>query len=60
MGRRTAGWKAPSTSADSEISRALPTLRSRMRELGRNSAHAKKALTVWKNNLVGPGIVPRA
>jgi capsid protein len=31
-----------------------------MRDLGRNNAHARKALTVWTNNLVGPGIMPRA
>lgn len=60
LGRRTSGRRAPSTSADSEIARALPRLRDRMRDLGRNNAHARKALTVWTNNLVGPGIMPRA
>src|SRR4051794_9994125 len=59
-GRRTAGMRAPSTSADAEISRAIPNLRSRMRDLDRNNPHARKALTVWVNNLVGPGIMPRA
>src|SRR5690242_18477097 len=60
LGRRTQGWKAPSTSADVEISRALPRLRDRMRDLTRNNAHARKALNVWTNNLVGTGILPRA
>src|SRR5204862_905388 len=60
LGRRTSDRRAPSTSADSEIARALPRLRDRMRDLGRNNAHARKALTVWTNNLVGPGIMPRA
>ena len=60
LGRRTQGRRAPSTSADAEISRALPRLRDRMRDLGRNNAHARKALAVWTNNLVGTGIMPRA
>jgi capsid protein len=34
LGRRTSGRRAPSTSADSEIARALPRLRDRMRDLG--------------------------
>lgn len=60
MGRRTQGWKTTRTSADAENNRAILTLRNRSRDLTRNNPHAKKALTVWVNNLVGAGIVPRA
>lgn len=59
VGRRTAGWRAPTTSADTEISASLPKLRARSRDLQRNSAHARKAKSVWTNNLVGEGIKPR-
>lgn len=48
------------TSADTEIAVGLPRLRDRSRDLTRNNPHARKALSVWVNNLVGCGIVPRA
>jgi len=59
-GRLTENWKTAGTSADAEISRALPLLRARHRDLVRNNPHARKAVTVWKNNLVGAGIMARS
>lgn len=58
--RRTSGWRAGSTAADSEIAAAGPALRNRMRELVRNNALAAQAVQVLVNNLVGYGIRPRA
>lgn len=60
VGRRTEGWQALATSADAENMRALPKLRNRSRDLTRNNPHARKALNVWVNNIVGSGIWPRA
>jgi lambda family phage portal protein len=60
LGRLRQGWKASGTSADAEIGQALPTLRARHRDLIRNNAHARKAVTVWKNNIVGAGIMARS
>jgi capsid protein len=59
-GRQTEGWRTRPTSADTEIGAALPLLRDRQRDLERNNPHARKAKTVWQNNLVGTGIRPRA
>ena len=58
-GRHTQGWKASATSADSEILNSLPMLRNRQRDLERNNPHARKARSVWVNNLVGWGSEPR-
>lgn len=60
VGLRTEGWITPATSADTEIAMGLPRLRDRSRDLIRNNPHAKKAVNVWTNNLVGSGIIPRA
>lgn len=54
--RRTSGWRAPSTSANSEIDMDLATLRNRSRELRRNDPWANKAIRVITNNVVGCGI----
>lgn len=59
-GRRTEGWRAGATSADSEIAAGGPRLRDRMRDLTRNNPHAAKAVAVLVNNIVGAGIRPRA
>jgi capsid protein len=59
-GRRTDGWHAPGSSADTEIGRAGALLRDRMRDLVRNNPHAAKAVSVLVNNIVGAGIMPRA
>ncbi len=59
-GRRTEGWRATGSSADTEIGVAGALLRDRMRDLMRNSPHAAKAVAVLVNNIVGSGIMPRA
>ena len=59
-GRRTDGWRAPGTSADTEIATAGTLLRDRMRDLVRNNPHAAKAVSALVNNIIGSGIIPRA
>lgn len=59
-GRRTDGWRAAGTSADTEVANASALLRDRMRDLVRNNPHAAKAVSVLVNNIVGSGIIPRA
>jgi capsid protein len=54
-GRRTEGWRAPGTSADTEVGVAGALLRDRMRDLVRNNPHAAKAVAVLVNNIVGAG-----
>jgi len=60
VGRLTEGWRTKPSSADGEIMAALPKLRDRQRDLERNNPHARKAHAVWRKNLVGTGIRPRA
>ncbi|SIS76252.1 phage portal protein [Phaeovulum vinaykumarii] len=55
-GRRTEGWRAPGSSADTEIGVAGALLRDRMRDLVRNNPHAAKAVAVLVNNIIGAGI----
>lgn len=55
-GRRTSGWDAQSSSANTENGPALIALRNRSRELVRNNAYATKAMNVIVNNTVGIGI----
>lgn len=59
-GRATDGWRTGSTAADTEIAAAGPILRDRMRDLVRNNSLAAQAVQVLVNNMVGPGIRPRA
>ena len=59
-GRRTYGWKAPGTSADSAAYGVRPQLRQLSRELIRNRALAHRAQTVVTGSVVGTGIVPSA
>ncbi len=59
-GRRTEGWTATNASANAEIGAAGTTLRKLARDLVRNNPHARKAVAVMVNNIVGAGIVPRA
>lgn len=58
--RANGGWVRAGTSADAEIGAAADKLRAIQRDLNRNNPTAAKAVTAWVNNLVGPGIVPRA
>lgn len=59
-GRRTDGWRAPGSSADTEVAVAGALLRDRMRDLVRNNPHAAKAVSVLVNNIIGDGITARA
>jgi lambda family phage portal protein len=59
-GRGTDGWRASGSSADAEIGAAGAILRNRMRDLTRNNPMAAQAVQVLVNNIVGPGIRPRA
>ncbi len=58
--RVTEGWRGSNASADAEIAVAGPVLRDRSRDLVRNNALAAQAMQVLVNNIVGPGIRPRA
>ena len=58
--RTTGNWSSTNASADAEIAAASGPLRSRSRELVRNNALAAQAVQVLVNNIVGPGIRPRA
>ncbi|WP_291262674.1 phage portal protein [Gemmatimonas sp.] len=58
--RVTEGWRGSNASADAEIAAAGPALRDRSRDLVRNNALAAQAVQVLVNNIVGPGIRPRA
>lgn len=55
-GRRGKGWHAPATSATTEITRDLQTLRNRSRDLVRNNAHAARAAMLIPSNVVGLGV----
>lgn len=57
---RSDAWRTSGTAADSEIAAAGAALRERMRDLVRNNALAAQAVQVLVNNMVGPGIRPRA
>ena len=46
-------WNSPQSTADNIIKKDLKVLRNRSRELCRNNPHAKKFLTMVKNNVVG-------
>lgn len=59
-GRGTQGWSTTGSSADAEISAVGGVLRERMRDLVRNDPLAAQAVQVLVNNIVGPGIRPRA
>lgn len=58
-GRRTSGWGATGTSANTETQQSLTNLRDRSRELTRNNPYAKKAIATIARNTVGTGIRPR-
>lgn len=56
-GRRTEGWVAHGSSANSEIGKDFQTLMFRSRDLLRNNAWARQAQRVIRNNVVRYGIV---
>lgn len=56
----TSDWStANNSSANSEVRAGQKTIRSRSRDLVRNSPYANKALNVIVSNTVGAGIVPK-
>ena len=57
-GRRTNAFNARRTSANVEIGRALTSLRSRSRDLVRNSPYAKRIVAIYGGHLVGLGMPP--
>lgn len=57
--RRTTGWRASATSANTEVVGQLGTLRDRHRDLVRNNPWAARAVQAIVTNTVGTGIVPR-
>lgn len=59
VGRRTDGWVAAGTGANTEIGTAIARLRDRTRDLARNNPYAAKAVQAVVSNLVGTGIMPR-
>jgi lambda family phage portal protein len=59
-GRLNAGWRASRGDADSVVIRDGQMLRDRSRDLVRNHPLAAKIVTTHADNLVGPGIMPRA
>lgn len=59
-GRRTAGWFAPGTSAQTEVQNAINFLRNRSREMVRNNPYAQNAVREIANNVIGTGIIPKA
>lgn len=54
--RLTSNWNPLNTSADSEIVTSLRLLRARTRQLVRDNPHAKRAIQIIVNNVVGTGI----
>lgn len=56
--RRTANWRAPSTSARAEGKGQLQILRNRARDLVRNNPYAKRGINLIATNTVGTGIIP--
>lgn len=57
-GKRTSGWHAPGSSANTEVAIGGNTLRNRSRDLVRNDVYAAKAVKGIAANVVGSGIRP--
>ncbi len=60
VGRRTAGWRPTSTTANAEISNAGARLRAVAHELCRNNPYAVRGRTTIVNAVVGAGVIPSA
>lgn len=56
--RRTVGWRAPTTTANTAVLANLVTLRDRSREAARNNPYGKAIIDRLVTNIVGTGIVP--
>jgi lambda family phage portal protein len=59
LGRRTSGWRAVSTDANTETRMVLGRLRDASRDMVRNNAFAARAKATIAHNVVGAGILPR-
>lgn len=59
MGRRTSGWNASGSSANSETEQALAIIRARSRDLVTNNVWAKRAVNVITANTIGEGIIAK-
>lgn len=59
-GRRTGGWTAGGSSANTEIAPALSTLRNRCREQVRNNPYAASAIARLTTKTIGTGIIARS
>lgn len=57
VGRRTQGWRRPTTDANAAIGPSLAKLRETARDLVRNNPYAASALNTIVNHTVGDGIV---
>lgn len=57
-GRRTDGWRRPSTSANAEVLISREQVRNGARQLVRDNAHAANAVNVLESNVIGTGIHP--
>lgn len=58
--RRQGGWHTTGASGNAEIGPARQKLTDNARDLARNNAYAKKAVTEWAKRVVGYGITPQA
>lgn len=58
ISRRTAGWRAAGTDANSEISTSATRLRDLAHDMVRNNSHAARAIQVISEGVVGGGIIP--
>lgn len=56
--RRTANWRAPSSSQNAESANSIETLRNRSRDMVRNNPWANRAVSLISANVVGKGILP--
>jgi lambda family phage portal protein len=58
-GRRTSGWARESGDANASILKSAAELRKHARDLERNNAWARRALSIIANNTVSWGILPK-
>lgn len=56
-GRRTSGWRRPSSDANAAVQSGLRPLRDQARDLARNNSYAAAILATIADNVVGYGIV---
>lgn len=56
ISRLTSDWNAINTSGDSELATSLRMLRARSRQVCRDNEHAKNALRIVANNVIGSGV----